>query len=96
MSTFSPKPRGGEILRRAAELVSTDRAETHGDMLENHDNIATLWSAFLGVDITAQQVALMMVLLKVARTKTGRLNLDDFIDMAGYAGVAGEISHKTA
>lgn len=43
------------------------------------------------MSITADQVALMMVLLKVARTKTGGLNIDDYVDMAGYAGVAGEI-----
>ena len=35
-----------------------------------------------------------MVLLKVARTKTGSLNRDDFVDMVGYAGLAGEIAGK--
>jgi hypothetical protein len=80
------------ILTKAAELVSGDRAKTHGDKVQNHDNIAKLWSAFLGVEINPLQVALMMVLLKIARTKSGSLNLDDYIDMAGYAGVAGEIA----
>ena len=34
----------------------------------------------------------MMVLLKTARTKTGAYNPDDFIDMAGYSVIAGELS----
>lgn len=80
-----------DIVGVALELVGGDRATQNGDKVDNHQNIAALWSAFLGVQIAADQVALMMVLLKVARTKTGRLNRDDYVDMAGYAGVAGEI-----
>lgn len=75
-------------------MVGGTRAEQHGDKAYNHQNIAALWSAYLGIVITSDQVALMMVLLKVARTKTGRLNRDDYLDMAGYAGVAAEIIGK--
>lgn len=81
-----------EILETAAKLVSGDRAAQHGDKVENHQNIAALWGAFLGVQITAEQAALMLALLKIARTKTGDHNPDDFIDIAGYAGIAGEIA----
>lgn len=83
--------RAADIVGHAAALVGGDRAAQHGDKVENHQYIAALWTAYLGVTITADQVALMMVLLKIARTKTGALNRDDFVDMAGYAGVAGEI-----
>ena len=81
-----------DICQEAASLVGGDRQRTHGDKTQNHLNIATLWTAYLGVPITAQQAAVMMVLLKVARTKLGALNRDDYVDMAGYAGVAGEIA----
>ncbi len=80
------------ILRKAASLVSGDRAKQHGGKLENHANIAALWGAYLGVRILPEQVALMMVLLKVARTKSGSKNLDDYVDMAGYSGIAGELA----
>lgn len=83
--------RAGAILSHATDLVGGDRAKTHGDKTVNHQNIANLWTAYIGVPITADQVAIMMVLLKIARTKHGGLNRDDFVDMAGYAGVAGEI-----
>lgn len=93
MTGLPPKVdwRAGAVCARAAALVGGDREKTHGNKTTNHQNIAALWSAYLGVSITADQVALMMVLLKVARTKTGSLNHDDYVDMAGYAGVAGEI-----
>ena len=91
-----------QFCKRAAELVAGDRERTHGAKLPNHQNIADLWNAYLGVaergdeyrlldPITARDVALMMVLLKVARTKIGEHNPDNYVDMAGYAGVAGEI-----
>ena len=82
------------IISHAGKLVIGDRAAQHGDKLANHLNLAKLWSAFLEVPITAEQAAVMMVLLKVARTKTGSLNRDDFVDMVGYAGLAGEIAGK--
>ena len=60
---------------------------------ENHENIARLWSAYLDTLVAPSDVALMMALAKIARTKTGELNPDDFIDMAGYAGIAGELAY---
>ena len=43
-------------------------------------------------DITAQDVAIMMILLKVSRSNQGKkFNLDNFVDMAGYSAIAGEI-----
>jgi hypothetical protein len=84
--------KAGELLRLVEKLVEGPRAATHGDKRENHENIAALWSAYLGISISPFQVALMMVLLKVARTQAGQPNLDDYVDMAGYAAIAGELS----
>ena len=89
--------RAEEICQRAAGLVGGDRANTHGDKHENHQNIASLWNAYLGwrldgTMLTPKDVALMMALLKIARTKSGRHNPDDYVDLAGYAGCAGEIA----
>ena len=86
-----------KIAATAARLVGGDRARKHGDKLVNHGNIAALWSAYLArrgaaVTLTPADVALMMVLLKVARTLSGAHNPDDYIDAAGYAACAGEIA----
>ena len=81
-----------DIARKAASLVSGDRAKTHGDKQENHENIAALWTGYLDMAVTAKDVANMMVLLKIARTKTGEHNPDDYVDAVGYAAIAGELS----
>jgi hypothetical protein len=89
-----------EIASRAAELVSGDRQKSHGDKTENHQNIAALWNAYLGwrlgegALLTPRDVALMMALLKIARTKAGSHNPDDYVDLCGYGAVAGEIAER--
>jgi hypothetical protein len=90
--------KASEIATEAARLVSGDRNQTHGDKATNHGNIAALWNAYLGIrrdpvaPLSGEDVALMMNLLKVARTQTGGLNVDDFIDGCGYMAIAGEIA----
>lgn len=81
-----------EILNTAITLISEDRNHVHGDYAVNHANIASLWSAYKNIEITAKDVALMMALLKIARTKTGEFNQDDFIDACGYLGIAGDLA----
>lgn len=88
------------ICQRAGELVAGDRQSSHGDKMEGHANVAALWNAYLRgrqherFALTPKDVALMMALLKVARTKTGAHNPDDYVDLAGYAGCAGEIADR--
>jgi hypothetical protein len=84
-----------EIARHAADLVSGDRNASHGEAHVNFENIRALWSAYLDRELTAVDVALMMVLLKVARTKAGRHNPDDYVDAVGYAALAGELAGGT-
>tara|TARA_B100001063_G_scaffold234546_1_gene252129 strand:- start:2435 stop:2704 length:270 start_codon:yes stop_codon:yes gene_type:complete len=80
-----------ELLNIADELISGDRAREYGDKEVMHNNIARLWSAFLNVSITGHDVALMMTLLKMARTKAGKVTEDTYIDMAAYSAIAGEL-----
>lgn len=94
--------KAAEVASRAADLVGGDRAKQHGDKVENHLNIAALWNAYLGwrlgegCALTAADAAVMMALMKIARTKTGSHNIDDYVDLAGYAAVAGEIAEHFA
>ena len=89
-----------KTLQTALDLTGGARAKQHGDKRANHQNIADLWNAYMTNKLikgtsemfTAMDVALMMVLVKVARTKSGTHNPDNFVDMAGYAGVAAEIA----
>lgn len=83
-----------DFLSEATRLVSNDRQKDYGDKTENHNNIAKLWSAYLDVEISAHDVALMMALLKMARTKLGAVSKDTYIDMSAYSAIAGEIKFK--
>lgn len=82
-----------EVLREAECLIVGDRAEDYGDARVNHNRIAALWRAYLevGKQITAADVAVMMLLLKVARTQHTPKR-DSFVDMIGYAALAAEMS----
>jgi len=82
------------LLSIADELISGDRAKEYGDKETMHDNIAKLWSAYLNVHITGHDVALMMTLLKMARTKAGNGTEDTYIDMAAYSAIAGELKSR--
>ncbi len=81
-----------EILKKASGLIDGERAAQHGDRKECHTLIARMWTAFKGVEFTANEVACMMVLLKIARTKSGSYNGDCYVDAAGYSALAGELA----
>tara|TARA_A100001391_G_scaffold204510_1_gene200456 strand:- start:446 stop:715 length:270 start_codon:yes stop_codon:yes gene_type:complete len=86
--------KSNQILNQASVLVQGQREKDYGDKTENHNNIARLWSAYLEVKIEAHDVALMMALLKMARTKLGEVSKDTYIDMSAYSAIAGEIKFK--
>ena len=83
-----------EFLQEATKLSSEQRQKDYGDKVNNHKNIARLWSAYLNIKIEAHDVAVMMVLLKIARTKLGAVSKDTYIDMSAYGAIAGEIKFK--
>lgn len=92
-----------EILKSAHDAVGGARAQTHGDKGLNFETTATLHNAFDAAEARVRQAgrpgitdaerfALRMVLAKMSRILSGDHNLDDYVDMAGYAGCAGELA----
>jgi hypothetical protein len=81
----------GEILEEAARLTAKDRQNIYGDPRTNHCRIADLWTTYLEHEITPQQVAICMALVKVARLMQTETE-DSFVDLAAYAAIAGEIA----
>ena len=79
-----------EILTSANTLVSETREDEHGNFADNAMIIAELWSAYKDVDFTPHDVAMMMALLKVARTKSNPANKDNYRDGCGYIALASE------
>ena len=85
-----------DILDAAEKIVTGERQQTYGEPEDNFETIAQMWEAYLGVPISAMDVSMMMVLLKVARV-SGRPDLttiDNFIDICGYAACGGEVAHR--
>ena len=80
-----------EILETAAHIVSGQRETDYGPPEDSFQNIAALWSAYLGTNISSIDVTVMMILLKVARMYGGAGTDDTWVDIAGYAACGGEI-----
>lgn len=81
-----------ETLDKAAECVLKDRQVTHGPPENSFADIAAFWSAYLNIKIAPYQVAMMMTLLKVARSKTSPMHEDHYVDAAGYSAIAAELA----
>lgn len=81
-----------EVLQKAEEIVKGARQQAYGNPEDCFTSIANLWGSYLNMSLSTTDVAMLMVLLKVARTK-GRMGYaDNYIDIAGYAACAGELS----
>ncbi|AFV51187.1 phosphofructokinase [Mycobacterium phage 20ES] len=76
------------ILTQAEEIINGQRAQDYGDALENHQRIANLWNTYLQKNVVDHNdVAMMMILLKIARFMENGYHHDTVVDIAGYAGV---------
>lgn len=74
------------ILQEAERIINGERRADYGPAEESFNEIAGLWSVVIGTEITAEQVALCMVMLKISRYLQGSQR-DSAVDMAGYIGL---------
>jgi hypothetical protein len=82
---------GPEILEHAAGLVARRRRE-YGEPVDLFEHTAQRWSLTLGTRVTAAQVVLCLIDLKLARLARDPKHLDSQVDVAGYAAVLREVS----
>ena len=81
-------------LDEAKKCVMGNREQDYGTPESNFATIAKLWSDYLDKDISAQNVADMMILMKISRIKNGGGTGDSYVDIAGYAACGNEILSK--
>lgn len=81
-----------DILDAAKSAVTVDRAATHGNAEDTFAHIAMVWSARLGVPLTGEQVAILLIDLKTCRAWDNPRHADNWVDMAGYAACGGELA----
>lgn len=83
-----------DILDKAKTIINGERQGTYGEAENSFSVIAQMWTAYLGRDLTSEDVANMMILLKVARNSSGVYKDDNWIDICGYAALGAEIQSK--
>lgn len=90
-----------ETLKAAIQAVTQDRENEYGAPEDSFAVIAAMWAVYVKsrcvggdapVCIVADDVAIMMCLLKIARITTGEVKADSYVDLAGYAACAAEIA----
>ncbi len=92
---FDPPPRpttASDILDATKATITGPRAAEYGPPDENFGRIAAMWSVILGQEVTAEQVALCMVQVKITRLIQTANHPDSWLDIAGYAALGGQIA----
>jgi hypothetical protein len=84
INAITMHPMEESILEEAQRITRGDRQDDYGHPFDEHGMIAAHWGLHLGITITAEQVAELMVLMKLVRNKH-RKKRDNAVDMAGYA-----------
>lgn len=88
------------ILKEAEKIIYGDREKTYGDPAKNLRAIASLWEMYLyerGVldqnsdSLRPEDIANMMILLKVARLINDPKHRDSLVDICGYAALVERI-----
>lgn len=82
-----------ELLSKAIEVTEGARQQHYGSPEDNFKNIADLWQLYLSQrfenadepEIKTTDVAIMMLLMKVARLVNDPHHDDSWLDIAGYA-----------
>lgn len=74
------------VLHEAERLIHGARQGTYGHPADDFARTALHWQAVLGVEVSALQVALCMIGVKLSRLTTTPDHRDSIVDVAGYAG----------
>lgn len=72
------------VLEEAQRLVYGDRGEAYGHPLDDFARSAAMWTAILGHPVSAEQVGLCMMAVKISR-QCNKPKRDNMTDAAGYA-----------
>lgn len=88
-----------ELLQKTMDTVEA-RGACYGESEASLADIAAYWDVYLmqmGTrSIGPRDVALMLLLMKMARVRGSPNHTDNYIDMAGYAALAGNLAHVFA
>ena len=84
---------------RALDVINGERQQQYGSSEDSFSEIAVLWNWWLGprlnAPLTAQDVAMMMTAMKLAREKNGAGKTDNVVDACGYLGLYEDMREGT-
>ena len=84
-----------EMFLKHVVNVIADRSTQYGDASSNMAAIAQRWSATLGREVTAAQVVLCLLDLKLARLAYDPAHEDSAVDICGYAALLRELTETS-
>lgn len=85
--------RYGKVLEQAIEIINGERLGTYGPPAKKFKQIAQMWSTYLGIEVKSEDVAMLMILLKVCRFSKEH-DEDSLVDIAGYTGLVEALSNE--
>lgn len=89
----SPVITNKNVLEEANQLIYGDRAQAYGPVTASFTRIAKFWSVILDTEVTAEQVGLCMIALKMSR-QISRDGRDNLVDGAGYFGCIAKMKEE--
>jgi hypothetical protein len=79
------------MMQAAAGLVA-ERGAVYGTIRNTHQKIANLSMLLTGVPLTAHDILMIMVAVKLSRIAQTPNHLDSYLDALNYLSFAGEIA----
>jgi hypothetical protein len=97
-ASSTPKPTRVQTLETAISLTNGDRDKSYGPPINNLTDCAELWNAYIhtkqratnNLELDAEDVAWMMVLVKMTRSFQKGYHPDNYTDASAYSAIAGE------
>jgi hypothetical protein len=87
------EPKGERLFNLAKKIINGHRQDDYGTPEDSFQNIANYWNAYFAQihdkredGLTAEDIAIMMVLLKIARLGY-KYTFDSVVDMCGYSAI---------
>lgn len=77
-------------IEEAKKIIHGERNDSYGPMKEGFNKTALIWSTILNQNITAEQVCLCMIGLKLSR-EAFKHSDDNCVDMIGYLEIINEL-----
>jgi hypothetical protein len=82
------------VLAEAAKIITKDRNSAYGEPEDNFGRIARLWAGWLQTEISTVDVAMLLLLVKIARLRATPTHMDSWTDIAGYAACGAEVASR--